>query len=225
MKKLTVSNLTLMLAFLMFGAISFTMSSCSGKEKTEEMEEEATEQTDDETSGAGNAGTAAAAGTAASQLNRHVADDNTVIEYSADRATYQPAAAAAGAAGVAGSDASADVSPFDVAPMFGDKCKTADDPAACTHDELGKYLSRNIQVPEEIEEVEGVHKEIISFVVLPDGSINTGDIRFVPQEDRCPKCAAEALRLVKEMPKWIPATKEGVPVPARVTVPVTFNIQ
>lgn len=39
----------------------------------------------------------------------------------------------------------------------------------------------------------------------------------------CESCDKEALRLVKQMPKWIPATQEGVPVKMKMIIPIKFG--
>lgn len=62
---------------------------------------------------------------------------------------------------------------------------------------------------------------IVSFVVERDGSLsNVKVIRSV--EEHLDK---EAIRIVKSMPKWIPARQNGKVVRCKYTVPVVFCLQ
>ena len=73
-----------------------------------------------------------------------------------------------------------------------------------------------------IAEENGIQGRVIcTFVVERDGSI-TG-VRIVKSAqfllDR------EAVRVLKNMPVWIPGTYKGMPVRVKYTVPVTFRLQ
>ena len=61
----------------------------------------------------------------------------------------------------------------------------------------------------------------VSFTVAADGSI--GDVKVVRPLD--PDLEAEAIRVVKAMPAWIPATDDaGTPVAQSATLPIKFTI-
>lgn len=111
---------------------------------------------------------------------------------------------------------------FDVAPIFGNRCLKQDHPDVCSQEEIERYLKNNNKFPEEAKSMEDP-VEYVSFVVEVDGKINKDDIHILPQEPQCRTCAAEALVLVRNMPKWIPAQKGGTPVAARVTIPIRFK--
>lgn len=85
---------------------------------------------------------------------------------------------------------------------------------------LFDFLNENIQYPIEAgkKKIEG--RVLITFVVNVDSTINEVEIiqRVHPLLD------AEALRVVKAMPKWEPATKGGVPVRVKYTIPISFVI-
>ena len=86
---------------------------------------------------------------------------------------------------------------------------------------LMEYLSQNIKYPALAKEqgVQGL--VIVEFVVNKDGSISDESIvRSVH-----PLLDAEALRVVKNMPKWSPGRNGGKPVRVRYTIPVTFRLQ
>lgn len=80
------------------------------------------------------------------------------------------------------------------------------------------FLSRQLQAPEDLET--GDSKTVlVKFVVGVDGSISelvvisSGGARF----------DSEVIRVLRKMPKWKPALKNGTPVPTVFTQPVTFQ--
>lgn len=83
---------------------------------------------------------------------------------------------------------------------------------------LDKYLSSNMKYPQSAIDngIEGVVD--VAFVVKTDGSI--GNIKIVRMVD--PDLEAEAIRLVKGMPAWVPADQNGAPVEAQTQVQVNF---
>lgn len=86
---------------------------------------------------------------------------------------------------------------------------------------LTTYITSNMQYPEMAKEngVEGV--VCVIFTVKPDGSI--GNIKIKRMVD--PDLESEAIRLVKNMPKWNPATENGVAVEAQSEVDVNFSLE
>lgn len=62
---------------------------------------------------------------------------------------------------------------------------------------------------------------VLGFVVGKDGSIN--DISIM--KDIGGGCGKEALRVVKNMPRWIPGEANGHAVKVRFTLPVRFKLQ
>ncbi|MEY5002071.1 MAG: hypothetical protein RLZZ211_2107 [Bacteroidota bacterium] len=63
---------------------------------------------------------------------------------------------------------------------------------------------------------------IVRFIVEKDGSLTY--IYVESATVYCPPCNKEAIRLVQEMPKWKPATKNGEPVRNWVRVPINFQV-
>lgn len=86
---------------------------------------------------------------------------------------------------------------------------------------LKKYISDNTVYPEIDKEngVEGI--VVISFIVMPDGCLK--DIKVEKFVD--PDLENEALRVVKGMPAWIPAEKDGTPIEAPSKVEVPFLLE
>ena len=81
---------------------------------------------------------------------------------------------------------------------------------------LMQYLSDNIRYPEE-KDIQG--RVIVRFVVGKDGSISNAQV----VKSVHPSFDAEALRIINNMPKWIPGTQNGKPVNVKYVVPINFK--
>ncbi len=86
---------------------------------------------------------------------------------------------------------------------------------------LMEFIASNLQYPESLVNSDVQGRVIISFMVRKDGSI--GDVQVI--RGIHPDLDAEALRVVKLLPNFIPATVEGKPVDSKFTLPVTFRLQ
>lgn len=86
---------------------------------------------------------------------------------------------------------------------------------------LMQYLSSNIQYPKEAENT-GVQGRVITiFVVEKDGSIS--EVKVAKSVH--PALDAEAVRVVSQMPKWIPGKEGENTVRVKYTMPITFRLQ
>ena len=84
-----------------------------------------------------------------------------------------------------------------------------------------EYIAKNVKYPAEAEKAGVVGRVIATFVVDKDGSIsNAKVVRSVH-----PALDAEALRLIKGMPKWTPGKQNGEAVSVKFTVPISFHLQ
>jgi len=85
-----------------------------------------------------------------------------------------------------------------------------------------KYLAENRNYPERAvaEGLEG--KCHLKFVVGKDGSIS--EVTVVKGVPDCHECDTEAIRLVRNMPNWIPEYVKGQPVSSIVNIPVIFKL-
>ncbi len=85
---------------------------------------------------------------------------------------------------------------------------------------LATYLEKNLKYPQPSinNGIEGVVH--VKFLVKTDGSLS--DFSIVRLVD--PDLEAEAIRLVKGMPAWNPATVDGKPVDSDAVVWVTFTL-
>lgn len=83
-----------------------------------------------------------------------------------------------------------------------------------------EWLGRNVRYPARCQE-EGVQGRVmVKFVVEKDGSIGDVQILRSPDED----LSKEAMRVVKAMPKWSAARKDGQPVRSYFTLPIMFRL-
>ena len=87
-------------------------------------------------------------------------------------------------------------------------------------DSLFAYLQKNLRWPGPNICVQG--KVFVKFVVGKDGTISNAMVQIgIPG---CKQCDEEALRLVREMPLWIPAKDKGVVVNWYFHLPVRFAL-
>lgn len=89
-------------------------------------------------------------------------------------------------------------------------------------DDFFKYINDNLNYPEwELKnKIEG--RVIISFVVEKDGSLSDIKILRIPKESK--NLGNEAFRIVKKMPRWIPAENNNKVVRSYYVIPVIFKI-
>lgn len=85
---------------------------------------------------------------------------------------------------------------------------------------LRTYLNQNIRYPAEAQDncVQG--RVVVSFVVEKDGHIS--DVTVVRSVD--PLLDKEAVRVIRNMPRWTPGKQGGELVKVRYNVPVSFRL-
>jgi TonB family protein len=105
-------------------------------------------------------------------------------------------------------------------PTFQDG-KTQTPPEYATgHEGMMKFLISNIKYPETARKEGITGTTYISFNVKEDGSLAD----FSVKKGFNAACDAEALRVVKLMPKWKPGTKNGKPILQEMTLPIKFAL-
>ena len=86
--------------------------------------------------------------------------------------------------------------------------------------EFLKFLANNINYPRsERRENKFAGKVVVFFELEKDGSITN----IAVTQPLKPAFDAEAIRVVKQSPKWIPATQRGVPVRSHYTATISFS--
>lgn len=86
---------------------------------------------------------------------------------------------------------------------------------------LLKFLASNLVYPqlEKDNDIQG--KVILEFVVCEDGSVS--DVRL--KQEVSPGLDAEAIRVVRMLPKFEPAKQNGVAVKCKFSLPIKFKLQ
>lgn len=82
-----------------------------------------------------------------------------------------------------------------------------------------EFLSKNVKYPKDAakQKVEG--RVLVWFVVETDGSLT--DVKVAKKV--FPSLDAEAIRMVKTMPKWTPGKHNDQPVRVRFALPIVFK--
>ena len=90
----------------------------------------------------------------------------------------------------------------------------------CAQEKMLKFLYSGMKYPEKArkEGVEGT--AIVQFAVDIDGSIKNVKLLRAPSTE----CGAEAIRVVKTMPKWIPGKQRGKAVKVQYNLPMKFKL-
>lgn len=85
---------------------------------------------------------------------------------------------------------------------------------------LMDFLAKHTKYPEEAKAkgIEG--RVIVTFIVERDGSIT--NIEVAKSVDT--SLDAEAIRVIKSMPKWKPGRENNTKVRCKYTLPVTFRL-
>lgn len=88
---------------------------------------------------------------------------------------------------------------------------------------LMKYMTSSIKYPEAAQKEKAEGLVYVKFVVDKNGSIT--NVRTANEGALIrPDLALEAIRVVKGMPKWRPAQKDGKAVSCEMTLPVKFKL-
>ncbi len=84
-----------------------------------------------------------------------------------------------------------------------------------------QFLSKNLVYPPRAKEQEISGKCFMQFVVTKEGLI--ANVKVMRGISGCPECDQECIRVIKSMPNWIPAQKDGKPVNSYYNIPFTFH--
>ena len=87
--------------------------------------------------------------------------------------------------------------------------------------QLMAWLSNHLRYPEEAQKNGTQGKVIVKFVVEKDGSITNAQVVRSVSAD----LDAEALRVMKQMPKWNPGKNNGTTVRSYFVLPFNFKLQ
>lgn len=83
-----------------------------------------------------------------------------------------------------------------------------------------QYLQKNLKYPEQARRMNVEGKVFVQFVIDKDGSPT--DITVLKGIGS--GCDEEAIRVIKNMPKWTPGKQRGRPVKVRMSLPIVFKL-
>ena len=85
---------------------------------------------------------------------------------------------------------------------------------------MNQYLMENMVYPQYCLENEITGRVILQFIIEKDGSITHIEVK----KEIHPLLAQESVRLVQNMPKWIPAKNKGENVRSRTYLPISYSV-
>jgi hypothetical protein len=83
------------------------------------------------------------------------------------------------------------------------------------------FFAQNLKLPETVKPEDIKGRVFIRFVVRKDGKLDKVHLVKGSNDD----CNAEAIRVIKMMPAWIPATDRGDAVSAYHILPISFGVK
>jgi Gram-negative bacterial TonB protein C-terminal len=98
-----------------------------------------------------------------------------------------------------------------------------------------QFVSKEMKFPKSAAKKGLKGRVYVQFVVNKDGTIDDASVRVMPREEIAqigsmpmdilsdPDCEAEAMRVIRESPKWEPAQYKGQPVMQQMAVPILFK--
>ena len=84
-----------------------------------------------------------------------------------------------------------------------------------------QFLSSNIKYPADAKKQKVDGRVLVKFVVEKDGSIT--EVKVI--KPAFPSLDAEAIRVVKAMPKWKPGYQNGQAVRVQFAMPINFSLK
>lgn len=86
--------------------------------------------------------------------------------------------------------------------------------------EMYAYVNKHLKYPVTEQEIGTQGRVTVQFVVSKDGSIT--DVKVL--RGISPNCDKEAVKVIKNMPRWIPGRQNGNPVSVYFTLPIVFKL-
>ncbi len=87
---------------------------------------------------------------------------------------------------------------------------------------LQQFVENNVNYPQNAMDNNEEGTVMISFVVDEKGTVTKPQVQGMDNMKN--GLSDEALRVVKQMPKWTPGTVKGKPVKTRLSLPITFKL-
>ncbi|WP_321322112.1 M56 family metallopeptidase [Labilibaculum sp.] len=87
--------------------------------------------------------------------------------------------------------------------------------------ELQKFIARTIKYPVEAQEKGETGRVFVTFIINKLGAVEN----VCTAKSVSPSLDAEAIRVIKTLPNWIPGTKDGESVNVTYTLPINFDLK
>ena len=99
-------------------------------------------------------------------------------------------------------------------------CEGSSNKKACFQEMMQKHIRKNFRYPEIAQEMGVQGRVSVMFTIQKDGSI--GNIRMRGPDKNL---EAEAMRIIKKLPKMTPGRQRGRAVKVPFSIPITFKLQ
>ncbi len=99
-------------------------------------------------------------------------------------------------------------------------CEKSGNKKQCFQEMMQKHIRKNFRYPEIAQEMGVQGRVSVVFTIMKDGSI--GNIRMRGPDKNL---EAEALRIIKRLPKMTPGKQRGRAVKVPFSIPITFKLQ
>ena len=86
---------------------------------------------------------------------------------------------------------------------------------------LMQYIAHALQYPAKAKSAGIQGRVLVQFVVLPTGAIGSVTVK----KGLGSGCDEEAVRVVRQMPRWIPGKQNGQPVATQFVLPIQFELE
>ena len=86
--------------------------------------------------------------------------------------------------------------------------------------EFYKYIGEKLKYPAQARRIGVEGRVFVEFIVQTDGSITDANVK----KGIGAGCDEEALKVIKDSPKWTPARNKGVAVKQRLVLPISFAL-
>jgi protein TonB len=90
-------------------------------------------------------------------------------------------------------------------------------------EEVVKYVQNRVIYPADAKARKVQGTVFVEFIITPTGEVT--NVHIVTGKNLDPSCDAEAMRVIKNMPKWEPGKNNGVAVPVRKIARIKFTLQ
>lgn len=91
------------------------------------------------------------------------------------------------------------------------------------NDAMAHFIKRNMHYPKKCKRKKQVGLVIIAFTIEKNGSIS--NVYASKEVEGAPELTAEAIRVIRAMPRWTPGKINGRPVRVMCSVPIRFSLK